>query len=311
LLTQFQELEGHGKVMDGRLLTGVTVLDAVIESGGFSRAGAALGMSASGVSHAIARLEARLGVRLLDRTTRSISLTDEGRRFYERVRPSLEEIEEAAVDASSATARVRGRLRINIDPLFSRLVLAGHIGRFLEQYPELALETITREHVGDLVADGIDVAVRFDEPLGASLVSRKLADVRVLTVASPEYLSRRGRPGTPQDLAKHNCIDFRDPQTGRPYDWEFHRKRKILTVKISSRLLLSDAGTMLTECLAGTGVAQVLAIAVKGMIEEGRLVNLFPDWPDETFPLYALYPSRHHPAAKVRAFIEFVLRTLR
>jgi DNA-binding transcriptional LysR family regulator len=297
--------------MDGRLLTGVTVLDAVIESGGFSRAGAALGMSASGVSHAIARLEARLGVRLLDRTTRSISLTDEGRRFYERVRPSLEEIEEAAIDASSATARVRGRLRINIDPLFSRLVLAGHIGRFLEQYPELALETITREHVGDLVADGVDVAVRFDEPLGASLVSRKLADVRVLTVASPEYLARRGRPGTPQDLAKHTCIDFRDPQTGRPYDWEFHRKRKILTVKISSRLLLSDAGTMLTECLAGTGVAQVLAIAVKGMIEEGRLVNLFPDWPDETFPLYALYPSRHHPAAKVRAFIEFVLRTLR
>jgi DNA-binding transcriptional LysR family regulator len=297
--------------MDGRLLTGVTVLDMVIESGGFSRAGEALGMSASGVSHAIARLEARLVLRLLDRTTRSISLTDEGRRFYERVRPSLEEIEEAATDASSATARVRGRLRINIDPLFSRLVLAGHLGRFLELHPELAMETITREHVGDLVADGVDVAVRFGEPLGASLVSRKLADVAVLTVASPEYLARRGRPRTPQDLSQHSCIDFRDPQTGRPYDWEFHRKRKILTVKISSRLLLSDAGTMLTECLAGTGVAQVLAIAVKGMIEDGRLVNLFPDWPDETFPLYALYPSRHHPAAKVRAFVEFVLRTLR
>jgi DNA-binding transcriptional LysR family regulator len=297
--------------MDGRLLTGVTVLDVVIQSGGFSRAGEALGMSASGVSHAIARLEARLGVRLLDRTTRSISLTDEGRRFYERVRPSLDEIEEAATDASSATARVRGRLRVNIDPLFSRLVLAGHLGRFLELHPELAVETITREHVGDLVADGVDVAVRFGEPLGASLVSRKLADIQVLTVASPEYLARRGRPVTPQDLSKHNCIDFRDPQTGRPYDWEFHRKRKILTVKIASRLLLSDAGTMLTECLAGTGIAQVLAIAVKGLIEEGRLVNLFPDWPDETFPLYALYPSRHHPAAKVRAFIEFVLRTLR
>jgi DNA-binding transcriptional LysR family regulator len=297
--------------MDGRLLTGVTVLDAVIESGGFSRAAEALGMSASGVSHAIARLEARLGVRLLDRTTRSISLTDEGHRFYERVRPSLAEIEEAAIDASSATARVRGRLRINIDPLFSRLVLAGHLGSFLEKHPELAMETITREHVGDLVADGVDVAVRFGEPLGASLVSRKLADVQVLTVASPEYLARRGRPPTPQDLSKHNCIDFRDPQTGRAYDWEFHRKRKILKVDISSRLLLSDAGTMLTECLAGTGIAQVLAIAVKGLLEEGRLVNLFPDWPDETFPLYALYPSRHHPPAKVRAFIEFVLRTVR
>jgi len=297
--------------MDGRLLTGVTVLDAVIESGGFSRAGDALGISPSGVSHAIARLEARLGVRLLDRTTRAISLTDEGRRFYERVRPSLDEIEEAAIDASGAAAKVRGRLRINIDPLFSRLVLAGHLGHFLQQHPELGLETITREHIGDLVADGVDVAVRFGEPQGSSLISRRLADIRVLTVATPEYLKRHGRPTIPQDLSKHACIDFRDPQTGRPYDWEFHRKRKVLAVKISSRLLLSDAGTMLTECLAGTGICQVLAIAVRDLLDEGHLVNLFPDWPDETFPLYALYPSRHHPPAKVRAFIEFVHRLAR
>ena len=297
--------------MDGRLLTGVTVLDAVIASGGFSRAAEALGMSASGVSHAIARLEGRLGVRLLDRTTRSIALTDEGRRFYERVRPSLEEIEEAAVDASGASARVRGRLRVNIDPFFSRLVLAGHLGGFLATYPELALETITREHVGDLVADGVDVAVRFGEPLGASLISRKLADIQVLTVASPRYLKRHGRPQAPMELLKHQCIDFRDPQTGRPYDWEFHRKGKVLPVRISSRLVLSDAGTMLTECLAGTGICQVLAIAVKDQLAKGSLLNLFPDWADETFPLYALYPSRHHPAAKVRAFIDFVSQTVR
>jgi DNA-binding transcriptional LysR family regulator len=297
--------------MDGRLLTGVTVLDAVIASGGFSKAADALGMSSSGVSHAIARLEARLGVRLLDRTTRSVALTDEGRRFYERVRPSLEEIEEAAVDASSAAARVRGRLRVNIDPFFSRLVLAGNLGGFLAKYPELALEMITREQVGDLVADGVDVAVRFGEPLSASLIARKLADIQILTVASPRYLKRHGRPRVPQDLPRHSCIDFRDPQTGRAYDWEFHRNGKILPVKVASRLVLSDAGTMLTECLAGTGICQVLAIAVKDQLAKGKLVNLFPDWADETFPLYALYPSRHHPAAKVRAFIDFVSQTVR
>jgi len=297
--------------MDGRLLSGVTVLDAVIESGGFSRAGEALRISPSGVSHAIARLEARLGVRLLDRTTRSVALTDEGRRFYARVRPSLEEIEQAAADASGARARVRGRLRVNIDPLFSRLVLAGRLGGFLEKYPELSLETITREHVGDLVADGVDVAVRFGEPRGAALMSRKLADIGVQTVASPDYLARHGRPRTPQELTKHQCIDFRDPQTGRPYEWEFHRKRQIVRVDIASRLALSDAGTMLAECLAGTGICQVLTIAVKDELKERRLVNLFPDWPDETFPLYALYPSRHHPPAKVRAFIEFVQRAVR
>jgi DNA-binding transcriptional LysR family regulator len=301
----------NGGVMDGRLLTGVTVLDAVIASGGFSKAADALGMSSSGVSHAIARLEARLGARLLDRTTRSVALTDEGRRFYERVRPSLEEIEEAAVDASSSAARVRGRLRVNIDPFFSRLVLAGKLGGFLAKYPELALEMITREHVGDLVADGVDVAVRFGEPISASLIARKLADIQILTVASPRYLKRHGRPQVPQDLPRHSCIDFRDPQTGRPYDWEFHRNGRILPIKVASRLMLSDAGTMLTECLAGTGICQVLAIAVKDQLAKGRLVNLFPDWADETFPLYALYPSRHHPAAKVRAFIDFVSQTVR
>jgi DNA-binding transcriptional LysR family regulator len=301
----------NGDVMDGRLLTGVTVLDAVIASGGFSKAADALGMSSSGVSHAIARLEARLGARLLDRTTRSVALTDEGRRFYERVRPSLEEIEEAAVDASSAAARVRGRLRVNIDPFFSRLVLAGKLGGFLAKYPELALEMITREHVGDLVADGVDVAVRFGEPISASLIARKLADIQILTVASPRYLKRHGRPQVPQDLPRHSCIDFRDPQTGRAYDWEFHRNGRILPVKVASRLMLSDAGTMLTECLAGTGICQVLAIAVKDQLAKGKLVNLFPDWADETFPLYALYPSRHHPAAKVRAFIDFVSQTVR
>jgi DNA-binding transcriptional LysR family regulator len=297
--------------MDGRLLTGVTVLDAVIASGGFSKAAEALGMSASGVSHAIARLEARLGVRLLDRTTRSLALTDEGRRFYERVRPSLEEIEEAAVDAIGASAQVRGRLRVNIDPLFSRLVLAGHLGDFLARHPALTLETITREQVGDLVADGVDVAVRFGEPLGTSLIARKLADIQILTVASPRYLKRHGRPQLPKDLASHQCIDFRDPQTGRPYAWEFHRQREVVPVKIASRLVLSDAGTMLTECLVGTGICQVLAIAVKDQLAKGSLVNLFPDWCDETFPLYALYPSRHHPAAKVRAFIDFVSDTVR
>ncbi|MGM4890991.1 LysR family transcriptional regulator [Tardiphaga sp. 604_B6_N1_1] len=297
--------------MDGRLLTGVTVLDAVISSGGFSRAGEALGMSPSGVSHAIARLEARLGIRLLDRTTRAVALTDEGRRFYERVRPSLAEIEEAAADASGAAARVRGRLRVNIDPLFSRLVLAGQLGGFLAQYPELVMETITREQVGDLVADGIDVAVRFGEPLATSLIARKLADIQVITVASPDYLNRHGKPRTPQDLPMHHCIDFRDPQTGRPYAWEFHRGGKVVTIPIVTRLVLSDAGTMLTECLAGTGICQVLAIAVKEPLADGSLVNLFQEWPDETFPLYALYPSRHLPAAKVRAFIDFVSRTLR
>ncbi|SFV33692.1 LysR family transcriptional regulator [Hyphomicrobium facile] len=296
---------------DGRLLSGVTVLSAVIEGGSFVRAADSLGITTSGVSRAISRLEERLGARLLDRTTRSVSLTDEGRRFYERVKPSLADIEDAATIASGAANVVRGRLRVNIDPVVSQLILPGRLGKFLELYPELSLDCVTREQVGDLVGDGIDVAVRFGEPPTSSLIIRKLAELQVVTVAAPSYLKRRGRPEHPNDLAGHACIDLRDPLTRRPYAWEFHKGRKVLSVKTESRLLLSDAGTMLTETLAGTGIAQVFEVVARDLIKSGRLVDLFPAWADERFPLYAYYPSRHHPAAKVRAFVDFILTAVR
>jgi DNA-binding transcriptional LysR family regulator len=292
------------------LLTGVSVLTAIIEGGSFVRAAEALGITASGVSRALARLEARIGVRLLDRTTRSVSLSEEGRRFYERVRPCLEGIEEAATDASGAANIVRGKLRVNIDPLVSRIALAGRLGGFLQRHPDLTLELITREQIGDLVSDGIDVAVRFGTPTGASLVARKLVDTRVLTVAAPAYLARHGRPKHPQDLAGHACIHFRDPTTSQPFPWEFHKNGKMLAVKTMSRLMLSDAGTMFTECMAGTGIGQVNENAVRHYLEQGHLIELFPEWNGETFPLYALYPSRQNPPARVRAFIDFIVQTI-
>ena len=296
---------------DARLLGGVSVLAAVVESGSFARAGDAIGISASGVSRAIARLEARVGVRLLDRTTRSVRLTDEGRRFYERVRPCLSGIEEAASEAVGAANLVRGRLRANVDPLFSRVVLAGRLGGFVERYPELDLELITREHVGDLVGEGIDVAVRFGEPANASLVARKLVDTRVVTVAAPSYLKKHGRPKHPGDLVHHVCMHFREPATGKPFQWEFHRGREVLPVDPRGRLLLSDASTMYFECVAGTAITQAVELGVRNLIAQGRLVDLFPDWPGETFPLYALYPSRRHQPAKVRAFVDFVTQAVR
>jgi DNA-binding transcriptional LysR family regulator len=296
---------------DGRLLAGVSVLSAVIEGGSFVRAGQALGLSASGISRAIARLEGRVGIRLLDRTTRSVTLTDEGRRFYEEVSPLLAGIEEAAIVASGASVIARGRLRVDIDPYFARLVLAGHLGEFLDRHPGLSLELTTREHVGDLVADGIDLAMRFGEPQPSSSVARKLIETRILTVAAPSYLARHGRPRHPTDLSAHACIQFRDPVTQQPFAWEFLRANEVLPVKTAGRLLVTDVGTMLGECLAGAGVAQVMALGVQDLLDEGRLVELFPDWPGELFPLYALHPSRHHPPAKVRAFIDFVLQALR
>jgi DNA-binding transcriptional LysR family regulator len=292
--------------LDGRLMSNVGVLAAVVESGSFVRAADALGLTPSGVSRAIARLEARIGVRLFDRTTRSLSLTDEGRQLYANINPLVIGIEDAVTSVAEAQSSVRGKLRVNTDAFTSRLLLSSHLNRFLTQYPDVSLELIARDQLGDLVAEGFDIAVRFGEPPPSSLIARKLMDTRIVTVASPKYLKRHGHPAKPADLEQHICIQVRNPVTGQPYSWEFQRGRKVIKVATTGRLLLTDVGTILGACLSGAGIAQIKAIGIQDLLDTGQLVDLFPDWADERFPLYALYPSRHLPAAKVRAFMEFV-----
>jgi DNA-binding transcriptional LysR family regulator len=290
---------------DGRVLSGVSVLAAVVEGGSFVKAADLIGITDSGVSRAIGRLETRLSVRLLDRTTRSVTLTDEGRRFYEEVKPHLNAIEDAAAVASGAASAVRGRLKVDMDPFFLPLVLAGRLGALCERYPELSIEFVTSEHVGELVSEGIDLAIRFGQPRHASLVARKLIEAPILTVASPRYLERYGRPGHPEELARHHCLQFLDPYTGRPFEWEFIRGKESVAVATRGPLTFTDPKSMLQECVSGTGVAQVIGWGVGNLLESGELVDLFPDWHGERFPLFALHPSRKHPPAKVRAFVDF------
>jgi DNA-binding transcriptional LysR family regulator len=301
---------GEGMTFDGRLFSGITVLAAVAESGSFVRAADALGLSPSGVSRAISRLEKRVGVRLLDRTTRSQTLTDEGRRLYDAVGPHLTGIEEAASAASGSANVVQGKLRVNVDPFFSRTVLASRLPDFLARHPDLSLELIMRDDVGDLVADGFDLAVRFGPPPMGTLIARKLLDTRIITVASPRYVVEHGQPRNPQEVSKHQRIMFYNPVTAKPFEWEFHQGRKVTKIPAEGRLLVSDVGTMLGACIAGAGIAQVMEIGIEQLMRDGSLVDLFPDWPDEQFPLYALFPSRRHPAAKVEAFIDFCLESL-
>jgi DNA-binding transcriptional LysR family regulator len=291
---------------DERMLNGIGVLSAIIDSGSFAGAGEILDMTQSGVSRSVARLEARLGIRVFDRTTRSVTLTDEGRRFYEQIMPLLAGLEEAASSVAEGRTAVRGRLRVTVDPFFSRLVLGPQLGAFIERYPDLQLELITRHQLGDMIADGFDLAVRFGQPRSSTLVARKLFETRILTVAAPSYLKKHGRPLVPGDLTSHACVQFRDPETGRPFEWEFHKGRKKIVVPTSGQLMVNDAGTLHSICLAGLAVAQTMEFGIGSMLADGRLIDLFPDWPDERFPLYALYPSRHHLPAKTRAFLDFV-----
>jgi DNA-binding transcriptional LysR family regulator len=298
---------------DSRLLSGIQVLVAAVEAGSFVRAAASLGITQSGVSRAIARLEHRVGVRLFDRTASAVALTDEGRNFYQRVKPLLEGVEDAATEAAGSATVVRGRLRVNVDPFFARLVLAPRLGKFLAAYPELSVEIVGRDRLGDLVADGFDAAVRFGEPEPSALVVRRLLETRVLTCAAPSYLARQGRPTHPRELGegRHECIHYLDPVTGRPFPWEFHRGRQKLGVAVSGRLAVNNVGTMLGACVAGHGVAQVLALGTEDLLSSGKLIELFPDWPGEQFPLYVFHLSRHVPPAKVRAFLDFVVRSVR
>src|SRR5271163_2156626 len=290
---------------DGRILSGVSVLAAVVAGGSFVKAAELIGITDSGVSRAIGRLETRLGVRLLDRTTRAVTLTDEGRRFYEEVKPHLNAIEDAAVVASGATSAVRGRLKVDVDPFFLPLVLAGRLGGFCERYPELSIEFVSSEHIGDLVSEGIDLAIRFGQPRLATLVARKLIEAPILTVASPRYLERYGKPGHPSELARHRCLQFLDPYTGRPFDWEFIRAEETIEVPTSGPLTFTDPKSMLEECVAGTGIAQIIGWGAKELLASGALIDLFPRWHGERFPLYAFHPSRKHQPAKVRAFVDF------
>jgi len=292
-------------VFDTRLLTGVGVLAAVTETGNFARAAEMLGLTPSGVSRAVARLEARVGVRLFDRNPREVSLTEEGRRFHAQVMPLLAGLDEAAAEAAGAAAVVSGRLRVSVDPWFARTVLAAGLHRFLARYPLLSVDFSTSNYREEMMT-GVDVAVRFGPPDASSLIVRKLLETPILTVAAPAYLERHGEPRSPHDLVHHEALLFRDPQTGLPFPWEFHQGGEIVEVKVSGRLVLDDPSVAVAACVAGQGIFQSLAIGLAPFLARGELVRVLPEWSEELFPLYAYHPSRHLPPAKVRAFLDFI-----
>ncbi|HLZ82652.1 MAG TPA: LysR family transcriptional regulator [Caulobacteraceae bacterium] len=292
-------------VFDTRLLTGVGVMAAVTEAGNFARAAEMLGLTPSGVSRAVARLEARVGVRLFDRNPREVSLTEEGRRFHAQVAPLLAGLDEAAAEAAGAAAVVRGRLRVSVDPWFARMVLAAELQRFLAGYPQLSLDFSTSNYREEMMT-GVDVAVRFGPPDASSLIVRKLLETPILTVAAPAYLDRHGEPRSPHDLIHHEALLFRDPQTGLPFPWEFHRGPEIAEVKVSGRLVLDDPSVAVTACVAGHGIFQSLGVGLAPLLARGDLVPILPEWSEELYPLYAYHPSRHLPPAKVRAFLDFI-----
>ncbi|WLE63879.1 LysR family transcriptional regulator [Burkholderia plantarii] len=298
---------------DTRLLNGASVLAAIVQTSSFVRASEALGVTSSAISRTVSRLEKRLGVRLFDRTSRAVSLTQEGREFYERVASSLQEIEDAAARIQRAPAAVEGRLRLNVDPWFARFVLAPRLERLMSAHRALQIDLVARDRLGDLVSDGFDAALRFGEPKSSSLVAHPVMRTRITTCAAPSYLRRHGVPKHPNELAegRHECLLFRNSMTGQPFPWEFHRGDEILTVPVTGRLVANDLATKLAACAGGLGITQTMMLGMAGSIARGELVELFPDWRDETLPLYVYYPSRRFLPPRMRVFLDFVAESLR
>jgi len=291
---------------DARLLSGVGVMAAVIENGGFARAAEAVGLTPSGVSRAIARLEARVGARLFDRHPRMVALTEAGARFHAEVAPLLAGITEAAETAAADSAQVRGRLKLSVDPWFARIVLAPRLPALLARYPELSLELRVTNAFEEMLGGGVDLAIRFGPPSNSGLIARKLLDTRVLTVANPAYLAGRPALRAPADIADHDAILFRDPQSGRPFTWEFHRGGKTIEVPVAGRLVLDDPSAALAACEAGLGLFQSFELGLEPWLSSGRLVTVLDDWAEERYPLHAYYASRRQLPGKVRAFLDFI-----
>src|SRR5580698_4598199 len=242
---------------DEQTLSDSSVFVAVVRCGSFANAARALNLSQSVASRAVARLEKRLGLRVLDRTTRSVSLTDDGRGLFERLEPLLQGFEDAFTSTAEEQSRVRGRLRVKMHPTLAHVIDGKQLKAFLEAYPELSVEFISNDKLGDLVGEGLDIALYVGELPSSSLIARKLLGTRVITVAAPDYLAKHMKVAHPSDLLReHTLIDYRNPETGRTFPWEYHRGRKMVKVTTTGRLIVSDIVNLHGICVAGWGIAQ-------------------------------------------------------
>lgn len=282
----------------------IGVFVRVVEKRSFSRAGDSMGLTASGVSRAITRLEERLGVRLLERTTRSIGLTTDGAAYFERCARILRELEAADSAIAESRGAVRGRLRVDSPTVLGRHVIAPSIATFLAAHPDLSIDLTLRDHVIDPIAEGIDVVLRMAELRESELVHKRLGEMPMLVVASPKYLARHGRPTTPTDLRKHQLLGFLTGTTSIP--WRFKTPAGEMSFAANGRLHTNSVDALINAAVEGHGLAYTLAIRVKAEIEAGDLDVVNLTTPPNCLAIHALYTREKAALPKVRAFLDFM-----
>jgi len=287
-------------------LTSLEVFARVADSGGFSAAGRKLNMSTTMVSNHVQALEERLGVRLLNRTTRKVSLTEVGRLYYDRCTQILADIAQADDIAGALQSTPRGTLRIYTNTHIVQF-LSPVVAEFLASYPDVKVDLAIGERNVDMIDENYDVAVRMLPPPDSSLIVRSLATWRHVLCCSHNYLEKHGRPQTLSELAERNCIRH----ASYPYGDEWHfvdRKGVPATAKVSGNLVSNSGETLHRAALAGVGIFLAPGFLVDDDLESGRLVRLLPEYRTVEFSMNAIYPHRHHLSAKVRTFIDLLVR---
>jgi LysR family transcriptional regulator for bpeEF and oprC len=287
-------------------LNAVRVFAKVAETRSFTAAAKHLSLTASAVSKAITRLEQELGVQLLHRTTRSVGLTGEGERFFERCQQILLEIDEAESAIADAQAAPRGHLRLHMPVGFGRRVIVPALCRFVERYPAIAIDAELSDRTVDLAYEGIDVSIHIGEPADARLVARKLCDLRFVACASPDYLARPGEPRTPDDLDRHTCLAYVLMHTGRYREWQFVDKGRRFGKTVSGRLNINNSESLLEAAIAGLGIVMISSFIAAEPLRTGQLRAVLADYVALGPKVSALYRPSKNLSPRIRVFLDFL-----
>lgn len=287
------------------VLTGMRVFTTVVDAGSFAAAADKLELSRGMTSRYLAQIEKYLGVRLLNRTTRRLSLTEAGEDYYQRAAQVLSLVEEAEQQAARGAAEPRGTLRINAPVAFGIRHLGPALGDYLARCPQLKADLTLNDRFVDLVEEGFDVAVRIARRIDPGLVARPIARARAFACASPGYLKKHGAPKSPADLERHNCLTY---AYGGPQNaWQFARKGREVSVRVKGSLHGNNGDALCSAAAAGLGVVLQPAFLVHELVRAGKLVRILPGWEAESGTVYAVYPSRQFLAPKVRSFVDFLV----
>jgi len=287
------------------IVASMRVFSTVVEAGSFSGAADRLDLSRGMATRYVAQLEAHLGVRLLNRTTRRLSLTEAGTDYYERAVQVLAMVEEAHSSVVQEASEPRGTLRISTSHAFGVQHLGGAITEFVRRYPGVKADVTLNERVVDLVEEGFDLAIRVATRIDPGLVARKITRARIVACASPAYLKEHGVPATPEELVRHNCLSY--VYVNMPNEWHFIRNGEERKVVVSGDLRANSGDILRNAAVEGLGVILQPTFLVYEALREKKLLRILPDWEPEALTMFAVYPNRKFLPPKVRSFIDFLV----